>query len=194
MKQKLFIGLLVLSMARLVLGQASSVYINNGTITSPPSDPPQIDATNFINNGEINIAFNSYTGVSTVLAQVVFLNTSIQPFEFSDVLNYTNRGTMSCDTGFVFDTEPSSFGSPHMASSFGNANIGSITSGSAINSFASTSFHLFCRSGIKFFDRDTYIAGFSNQCDQCGVDGCGLEWINHRGWNECQLGSRHPQY
>lgn len=121
MKQLLFIGLLTLALGRSASAQPSSIYINNGTIIAPPAAYPQVDATNFVNTGLFNMG----------LSEALPLNL----FEFSDVLNYTNTGVMACNTGFEFDTEPSSTGSAEMASNFVNAATGSVSAGSATNGF-----------------------------------------------------------
>src|ERR1700677_241569 len=126
MKRFLSAALLTLALARPAFSQPASVFENDGSITSPPV----IDATNFINNGLFDIAFNSFTVNSTA---VFLLTTELPPFEFSDVLNYTNRGFMACDTGFIFDDAPSGNGSRHASASFGNANLGQISAGSFTN-------------------------------------------------------------
>jgi hypothetical protein len=62
-------------------------YVNNGNIHSPPLPIPQIDATNFVNNG-------------------TFYVLTLDNFEFSNTENYTNRSVLTA-TGFRFDTAPS---------------------------------------------------------------------------------------
>lgn len=111
----------MLALGRSVSAQPSSIYINNGSINAPPSAFPQVDATNFVNNGLFNI------GLPVALP--------LNLFTFSDVLNYTNTGVMACNTGFKFDTEPSGTGSAHMARNFINTATGSIAAGSATNGF-----------------------------------------------------------
>src|SRR5882672_9719173 len=87
------------------LGWATDAfYINNGTVMFPP----QIDATNFINNGSFDIF--------TVL-----------PFDTSNTQNFTNNGTMFGSVGFRFDTAPSTSGTRRMAASFRNRLAGTIT-------------------------------------------------------------------
>ena len=91
--------------------QPNAVWINTGNINAPSPDPyPSIDATNFINQGSITFT-NS---------------TSVVPFGFADVLNYTNRGTMSSDTGFTFNNLSPSSGFSGRSAVFGNANVGKI--------------------------------------------------------------------
>src|SRR5579872_7178354 len=125
---------LTLALARMAPGQASSTYINNGTVTVPPV----IDATNFINNGSFNLAFNTFTNSSAGF-NVIFINNVSPPFDFSDVLNYTNRNFMASDTGFIFDWAPSGNGPPrHPSANFVNSNPGSISAGSFSNSFTSS--------------------------------------------------------
>lgn len=96
---------------------ASSLFYNNATITTPPV----VDATNFLNEGRIEIA-------------------TAAPFEFSSVLNYTNRSLMrngfldgffvtggifsiAGSSGFRFDTAPATDSAPprHPAANFYNA-------------------------------------------------------------------------
>src|SRR6478735_3591027 len=67
------------------VGQAADAFWDNSATVT---DPPQIDATNFVNSGVIDIF--------TTL-----------PFETSDTLNYTNSGTMIASPGWFFDTAPS---------------------------------------------------------------------------------------
>jgi|GEM_PF-429890 len=91
--------------------QPNAVWINTGSINAPNPDPiPAIDATNFVNQGTINIS-GSFTLI---------------PFGFADVLNYTNRGTMSSDVGFTFNDISPSSGFSGRSAFFGNANVGKI--------------------------------------------------------------------
>jgi hypothetical protein len=136
MKHLLFTGFLMLALLQVAPAQ-TNVFENDGPFNSPPSDPPQVDATNFINKGQFNIGLNSFSNLKTTFLNGAILASSIAPFDFSDVLYFTNRGSMQCDTGFIFDTAPSGTGSRHMAASFGNANQGFISGGSATNSFTS---------------------------------------------------------
>jgi hypothetical protein len=143
MKRLLFIGCMTLTLARLAIGQTTNNFVNNGNITAPPDPIPQIDATNFLNNGLFNLALeaNAFSTNVGILNTVTVLSL-FEPYQFSDVLTYSNRGVMSDDTGFEFDTLPSGSGLAHRASVFGNANLGSITSGSFTNVFT-TSFVFF---------------------------------------------------
>lgn len=65
-------------------GATVSTWINNGTLTFPP----QIDATNMVNNGTMGT-----------------FSTSL-PFDTSNTQNFTNNGAMSGSVGFRFDTAP----------------------------------------------------------------------------------------
>lgn len=147
MKQFLLAGLLLMSLVCMASAQPTSVFINEGSIICPPAIPPQIDATNFINNGLFNISLSGNNVDTTLIGQINFVST-LTPFQFSDVLGFTNRGTMSCDNGFIFNTSPSTVGTAHRAASFGNANVGTISSGSVSNSF-NASFTLFAGPGVS---------------------------------------------
>lgn len=132
MKRLLSTVLLTLALARPGFTQPAPIFINNGSITSPLV----IDATEFENNGLFDFAFNSFSS-NSVSSTVVF-TTALAPFDFSDVLFYTNRDIMACDTGFIFDYAPSSGGSRQASTNFGNANLGQISAGSATNIFSSS--------------------------------------------------------
>ena len=88
---------------------AAAFYVNNGTVT----DPPVIDATNFVNNG----TFDLYTLFPP------------DPFETFDTLNFTNNGTMTGRVGWRFSTAPSpAVGGPRrMAASFVNRLNGTVS-------------------------------------------------------------------
>ena len=108
MKRLFLNGFLALALVWARLASAADLlYENDGQINSPPDIAPQVDATNFLNDGLINIALNSFVVTNSTIFSAIVLNTSILPFDFSDVQNYTNRGQMLCDTGFRFDTAPS---------------------------------------------------------------------------------------
>src|SRR5882672_8620967 len=94
--KRLFIPGLVTLMLLPQFGRATDTfYINNGTVTFPP----QIDATNFINNGSFDFS----------------LNPTVYPFDTSNTENFTNNGTMFGSVGFRFDTAPASSGTRSMA-------------------------------------------------------------------------------
>src|SRR5271154_2080131 len=113
MKRLLLTGSLILALAQAVLAQPASSFINIGTTNCPPSPVPSVDATNFANFGQMNLALNSIGGVNFGL--IIFFNNALPAFDFSDVIYYTNRGVMSCDTGFLFNTQPSGTGAAHRA-------------------------------------------------------------------------------
>ncbi len=131
MKRLLTSVLLAMGLPLAAMAQPGSLFENDGVINAPPDLPPQVDATNFLNKGTINLLLGS--GFATVGGLQVETLT-VPPFDFSDVLNYTNNGTMTCDAGFRFDTAPSGNGARHMASRFVNSNRGLISSGSINNS------------------------------------------------------------
>jgi hypothetical protein len=139
MKSLYFVGLASLAVLCGALAQPSPFYINNGTITSPPDIAPQVYASNFVNNGTINIALNSVLPGQQLVGGTLIITLPRPQFDFSDVINYTNRGTMQCDTGFIFDTAPSSSNGDnfprHMAASFLNGTRGFINAGSAVSVF-----------------------------------------------------------
>jgi hypothetical protein len=93
--------LLVAGLLPSVAQAADAVWDNSGTVT----DPPQIDATNFVNSGLIDI----FTSL---------------PFETSDTLNYTNSGTMIGTPGWFFLTSPANTGHDRPAANFVNLNDG----------------------------------------------------------------------
>jgi hypothetical protein len=64
----------------------STTYINNSSVISPPAIAPQIDATNFVNNGNFSISLNSTL-----------------PFETWNTRNWTNNSQMTGNPGFRFD-------------------------------------------------------------------------------------------
>ncbi|MDB6111551.1 MAG: hypothetical protein JWR69_3301, partial [Pedosphaera sp.] len=135
MNRLLFTGMLIVAGARGVLSQPSPAYVNTTTINSPPQAVPQVYALNFTNLGTINLNLNTFS-ISTI-ANSFFVNNTLPPFDFTSVNYYTNRGTLTCDTGFTFDTAPSGApgdgGGRHMAGNFGNANVGVVSAGSLIN-------------------------------------------------------------
>ncbi len=126
---------LLLACALPALGDPSPSYVNNGTLIT--NIPPQIDATNFINNGDFEIQFGFVTTFQSALLGSISVLQNNNPLEFSDVQFYTNRGIMACDTGFKFDNAPSGAGTRHRSAVFGNANLGNISAGSAFGAFSS---------------------------------------------------------
>lgn len=106
MKRLLLSGLMSLMLFP-GLGRATDdTYVNNGDITFPP----QIDATNVINNGSFD--FRS--------------NPTELPFDTSNTHNFTNNGTMIATVGFQFDNAPST-GPRKLAANFVNRLTGVIT-------------------------------------------------------------------
>src|ERR1035437_6287813 len=77
------------------LALATTNYINNGTVsfTSPPQTPPQIDASNFVNNGIFYITNNVLTSEFQPPA----------PYQSWNTRNWTNANRMAGDSGFRFD-------------------------------------------------------------------------------------------
>lgn len=104
------LGLMLMPLA--VKGQLST-YTNLGNIiylgpgyagNTPPGYPPQIDATNFVNSGFMEIlAFPP-------------------PFVTAHTLNFTNTGEMLGSVGWEFDYGPLSNGGRGMAANFYNGN------------------------------------------------------------------------
>lgn len=93
----------------LLAGAADANWVNNGSIVVAPN----IDATNFINNGTISISTS-------------------QPFDTSNTQNFTNSGSMSGSVGFRFDTAPRNssgqlIGQRKLASYFHNRNGGVVS-------------------------------------------------------------------
>lgn len=104
MKRFLFLTLLALAGGPLAVGAADAFWINSGTVTTPP----QVNATNFVNNGTITIA--------TTL-----------PFETSNTQNYTNRGTMTGSVGWKLHHAPTGNGISKAATVFHNHPQGIVT-------------------------------------------------------------------
>src|ERR1035437_1014554 len=93
MKRLLLWILLTVLVAPLAL--ATTNYINNTTVSimSPPQVAPQIDASNFVNNGIFFITN-------------VYLSTGVQPpppYQSWNTRNWTNANRMAGDSGFRFD-------------------------------------------------------------------------------------------
>lgn len=132
-----------------LFAQPISGYTNNGTINAPPDPVPQIDATRFENNGLFNIGLSSSLGTS--IGGVVFITSTLFPYDFSDTLFYTNRNIMSCDNGFTFDFAPAVSGVRGMSASFGNGNTGQVLAGSANSPFFGTNLLIFTGFGVSSF-------------------------------------------
>jgi hypothetical protein len=84
---------------------ADELYINTETVT----DPPQIDATSFVNYGTFSFV-------------------TVDPFETSDTLYYTNYGNLFAGPGWIFDYAPPVSGVRQMADTFANLNPGVVES------------------------------------------------------------------
>jgi predicted outer membrane repeat protein len=117
MKRLIIVPLLALGLARVAVGAPALFYVNDGIINA--TNPPVIDAINFINNN----TFDVFT---------------FRPYRTASTLNFTNRGEMSGNPGFDFRTFPESTGSARMASSFHNKATGA--NGGVINCTGSFSF------------------------------------------------------
>jgi hypothetical protein len=95
---------LVLSLILPLLVRATdATYFNSGLVTFPP----QVDATNFVNNGTFQIA-------------------TTKPFETSNTRNFTNNGTLNGSVGFRFDTVNTANGLRTMAANYFNGPNGLI--------------------------------------------------------------------
>ncbi len=118
MKWPLLCGLLALSLAR--EAQCSDPLYQNDSIVSYPgtvSTPPDIAATNFVNNSIFTINYTTLNSVTGL-------------FRTSDTANYTNTGAMSCNTGFGFENSSSVSGNVSPSANFynqGSVNCGSGT-------------------------------------------------------------------
>src|SRR5262249_39181128 len=117
MKRKLILSGLGLGLCWSVLGQPAQFYENDGIVRCPPAIPPNIDAINFINNGQFIINFtNSLLGTLPPPA-------GVPPYETQDTKNYTNLfgKLMSCNAGFRMETYNSQTSQRQRAASFYNA-------------------------------------------------------------------------
>jgi len=107
MKRFLILGCLGLLLFPQLGRATDATYLNNGTITFPP----QIDATNVINNGTFDFSSNP----------------TDLPFQTSSTENFTNNGTMIGSVGFKFNNAPAGTGTGRMAANFINRPQGVIT-------------------------------------------------------------------
>ncbi len=102
-----------MSLSTIVLPTVSQAvdafYINSGVVTTPPN----VNATNFVNNGTISIF--------TTL-----------PFSTSNTENFTNRGAMSGAVGWQLDHAPSGAGVRRAAAVVHNHPQGTITSSDSL--------------------------------------------------------------
>ncbi len=109
--RKFLSALFLAALAQAAWAQIPGTYENDGQVLCPPDVPPNIDATNFVNNGRFLITFTNSDGI---------------PFDTQNTVNYTNTftGFMNCNTGFRLDTyTPSDLPTTkeHPASGFFNA-------------------------------------------------------------------------
>src|SRR5438445_13696524 len=107
--------ILGMALSGAITGAASAAapfYINDGIVTTAP----QIDATNFVNNGTFSLGLTLVGGLGGISGIGGF-----NLFDFSSTENFTNRSIMSAFPGFEFDTAPASSGVRKMAKSFYNA-------------------------------------------------------------------------
>jgi hypothetical protein len=107
MKWPWLCGLLCLLLARAALATIP-LYENDAVLNYviPGSPPPIIDATNFVNDNTFTYVNNSNPGLL---------------YEPWNVLNYTNIGYMSANSGFQFDTLTTNVIPHQMANSFYNS-------------------------------------------------------------------------
>ena len=98
MKFPMFCGLLamIFSVATAPIKAQDEYYVNNAILTFPGTEqyPPDIDATNFINNSEFIINFTTEGIVQ-------------QFYETWDTANYTNNDLLMVNGGFQFDNQSS---------------------------------------------------------------------------------------
>lgn len=122
---------ILLSVLVAPLALATTNYINNGVVSviSPPMIAPQIDASNFVNNGTFYIT-NVYG--NTVQPPL--------PYETWNTRNWTNANRMAGDSGFRFDYFDSVGGTNGWAANFQNA--GNVNETNA-NIFGSTYVRVF---------------------------------------------------
>src|SRR5438309_966048 len=123
MKRLFIVPLLALTLARVASAAPALFYVNDGIVNA--TNPPVVDAINFVNNNE----FDVFTAM---------------PYRTASTLNFTNRGIMNGSPGFDFRTFPESTGQPHMAANFYNRAAGA--NGGIINcsgGFAFTFFNFF---------------------------------------------------
>jgi hypothetical protein len=110
MKRLIFAGGLSLALAGVAGASQLTGWTNSGTLTATNL---VIDATNVVNFGNMSITASANFG----------------QFDFSDVLTYTNRGLMSCTTGFIFNDSPASVGNIGPSINFVNQNPGQVEGG-----------------------------------------------------------------
>jgi len=131
MKYKFPVACLLVGLLLPRVEAATEFYVNDGIVLAPPELPPQVDATNFVNNNYFSINFTNF-----------FFP---QLYETDNTLNFTNNGTMIGNTGFRFDwfvkTNVGGIKGHKLAANF--VNNGSISSGSAANTNVLSGLFLF---------------------------------------------------
>jgi len=100
----------------------SIIYFGPGFSQNTVPYPPQIDATNFVNRGTMEIVTLSYPNAL--------------PFMTSHTLNFTNTGEMFAEVGWEFDYGPLPSGGRGTAANFYNGNYNPSTGGGLIESFS----------------------------------------------------------
>lgn len=124
MKCKFLVACLLVGLLFPRAEAATDFYVNDGVVVAPPDIPPQVDATNFVNNNYFSINFTN-----------LFFP---QLYETDNTLNFTNNGIMIANTGFRFNwfgkTNISGMKGRRMAANF--ENTGTISSGSGGNTNA----------------------------------------------------------
>src|SRR5882762_8034533 len=131
MKVKFLTGLVAL-LAGVAYSQPAPFYQNDGLIQVPPAIAPQIDALNFVNNGQfiINLT-NEFGGIlGDTLGDHQF-PTVLPPFEMQNTLTFSNFASsfMSFNSGFRFNTYDPSVARTRPASAFfndGTINVGTL--------------------------------------------------------------------
>ena len=142
MKCKILAGCLLLGLSPALMAVTSDFYVNDGVVICPPQIPPQVDATNFVNNNFLSINFTN----TVILPNGQF---AVLPSSFvtANTYNFTNTGVLYCNGGLtfdLFDTVPV-VDTHKMAANF--VNSGTISCGSGAN----TNFSSMCSSA--FFSR-----------------------------------------
>jgi hypothetical protein len=127
MKSKFLSGLFGLMLVSAASAQ-TEFYVNDGVVLCPPGIPPQVNAVNFVNSNYFNINFTNPFVLNPTL------------YETASTLNYTNARMMIANTGFRFETSPSTGGIRRMAGNFNNS--GTISVGATANN-TNTAFNLF---------------------------------------------------
>ena len=157
MKFKLLTGFLALALP-FAGSAASDFFVNDSVINCPPQIPPQVDATNFVNNNFFSINFTNLL--------------SVQTFKTASTLNFTNTGYMFGNYGFQFDTGPSGAGVRRMANNFKNEGTISVGSFGNTNTFFNFFFNgfLFQTALPKYYVSATNIS-LRSSTNTVGING-----------------------